>query len=70
MLCLKTEFKLVLTKLTVQFIDNWIELQDEAEFQDLVLMCLRSLNARYKSIQVGKTEAKYRDIVIINLIAI
>lgn len=56
--CSETEFKNVLTKLTVQFLDNWIELQDEAEFQDLVLLCLRSLNARYKSIQVGKSEAK------------
>ena len=57
--CSETEFKLVLTKLAVQFLDNWIELQDEAEFQDLVLICLRSLNARYKSIQVGKSETKY-----------
>lgn len=48
-----------MTKLAVQFLDNWIELQDEAEFQDLVLVCLRSLNARYKSIQVGKSETKY-----------
>jgi len=56
--CSETEFKLVLTKLAVQFLDNWIELQDEAEFQDLVLICLRSLNARYKSIQVGKSETK------------
>jgi len=56
--CSETEFKQVLTKLTVQFIDNWIELNDEAEFQELVLTCLRSLNARIKSIQVGKSEFK------------
>jgi hypothetical protein len=49
----------VLNKLAVQFLDNWIELQDEAEFQDLVLISLRSLLARYKSILVAKTEAKY-----------
>jgi len=56
--CSDTEFKNVLTKLAVQFLDNWIDLQDEAEFQDLVLLCLRSLNARYKSIQVAKSEFK------------
>ena len=57
-LIVQTEFKNVLTKLAVQFLDNWIELKDEAEFQDLVLICLRSLNARYKSIQVAKSEFK------------
>lgn len=51
-------FKNVLTKLAVQFLDNWIELQDEPEFQELVLGTLRSLYARYESIQVKKSEMK------------
>jgi hypothetical protein len=46
----------VLSKLAVQFLDNWVELQDESEFQELVLVCLRSIYARYQSIQVNKSE--------------
>ncbi len=32
--------------ITVQFIDNWIELKDSVKYQKFVLSCLRSLNSK------------------------
>lgn len=42
------------------FIDNWIELNDEIEFQELVLACLRSLYSKYysKELEQPKSEMK------------
>ena len=48
-----------LTPLTVQFIDNWLELKDEQEFEEIILACLRSLNSRFKAQQVNISEARY-----------
>jgi len=56
--CSEMDFKNVLTKLAVQFIDNWIALKDELEFQELVLCCLRSIHARFKSLEQRRSEFK------------
>lgn len=34
------------TPITIQFIDNWLEVKDDVKFQKLVLNCLRSLNSK------------------------
>lgn len=47
-----------LSDLAKLFIDNWIELNDELEFQELVLACLRSLNSRCQAQEVPKSEMK------------
>lgn len=52
------EFCMPLSDLAKLFIDNWIELNDELEFQELVLCTLRSLYSRWKAQQVTKTEMK------------
>ena len=52
------DFSRPLTDLAKLFIDNWIELNDELEFQDLVLACLRSLYSRLKAQDVTTTEDK------------
>lgn len=45
-----------LEPLAVQFLDNWRTLNDSAEIKDLVLDTLRSLNSRYRTHQINKTE--------------
>jgi len=49
-----------LTDLAKLFIDNWIELHDEIEFEELVLACLRSLYSKYysKKLEQPKSEMK------------
>lgn len=54
------EFSKPLTDLAKLFLDNWIELNDELEFQELVLACLRSLFSRLKAQEVPKTEMKFK----------
>jgi len=54
--CSQLELRKPLTDLAVLFIDNWIELGDELEFQEIVLSCLRSLYSRCKSQDQSKTE--------------
>ncbi len=34
------------TSMTIQFVDNWLQLNDEIKYQKLVLHCLRSLNSK------------------------
>lgn len=53
------EFSKPLSDLAKLFLDNYIELNDELEFQELVLVCLRSLFSRLKAQEVPKTEMKY-----------
>lgn len=43
------EFALPLSDLAKLFLDNWIEMNDELEFQELVLSCMRALYARLKA---------------------
>ncbi|CAG9329983.1 unnamed protein product [Blepharisma stoltei] len=52
----------ILTPVTVMFIENWVELKDDIVYQNLILQCLRSLNAVFKSNETGRTEtqASYR----------
>lgn len=54
----KLDFSQPLTQLAKLFIDNWIDLKDDLEFQDLILDCLRSLHSRVKAQEVPKSEAK------------
>lgn len=52
------EFSKPLNDLAKLFMDNWIELNDELEFQELVLACLRALYSRLLAQQVSKSEMK------------
>eukprot|EP01016_Furgasonia_blochmanni_P043713 TRINITY_DN5976_c0_g1_i4.p1 TRINITY_DN5976_c0_g1~~TRINITY_DN5976_c0_g1_i4.p1 ORF type:complete len:159 (-),score=51.02 TRINITY_DN5976_c0_g1_i4:94-570(-) len=54
--CSEMDFATPLNTLAAQFVDNWIELNDELEFQEMVLACLRALYARVKANQVKKSE--------------
>ncbi|EAS07781.2 hypothetical protein TTHERM_00525130 (macronuclear) [Tetrahymena thermophila SB210] len=56
--CSDLPFAKPLSDLAKLFIDNWIELNDELEFQELVLACLRSLHSRCIAQEVPKTEMK------------
>ncbi|EGR31518.1 hypothetical protein IMG5_107370 [Ichthyophthirius multifiliis] len=56
--CSELTFAKPLTDLAKLFIDNWIELKDELEFQELVLACLRSLYSRCQAQEVPKTETQ------------
>lgn len=35
-----------LNPMTITFIDNWLQLKDGHNYEDAVLSCLRSLNAK------------------------
>jgi hypothetical protein len=43
------EFSKPINDLAKLFLDNWIELNDELEFQELVLCALRGLYSRLKA---------------------
>lgn len=47
-----------LEPLAVQFLDNWRTLNDSGEIKDLVLGTLRSLNSRFRTHQINKTECQ------------
>lgn len=46
------------TPMTVQFIDNWLDVKDEVKFQKLVLSCLRSLNSKVHLSDANISEMK------------
>ena len=46
------------TSMTVQFIDNWLEVKDEVKYQKLLLSCLRSLNSKVHLSDPSNTEMK------------
>ncbi|EGR27649.1 hypothetical protein IMG5_191880 [Ichthyophthirius multifiliis] len=56
--CSELPFSKPLTELTKLFVDNWIDLNDELEFQELVLACLRSLYSRQLAQEVPRSETK------------
>ncbi|CAD8083757.1 unnamed protein product [Paramecium sonneborni] len=58
--CSELEFAQPLNDLAKLFLDNWIEMNDELEFQELVLSCLRALFSRFKAQLVPKTEMKVK----------
>lgn len=46
----------ILTPISVMFIESWIDLKDDIKLQNLVMDCLRSLNAIIKSTGSGVSE--------------
>ena len=48
------------TPITIQFIDNWLEVRDDVKYQKLVLTCLRSLNSKVHISDPNSTEMKTR----------
>lgn len=48
------------TPMTIQFIDNWLEVRDDVKYQKLVLTCLRSLNSKVHISDPNSTEMKTR----------
>ena len=52
------ELSAPLNDLAVFFIDNWLELRDDLEFQDLILAALRSLNSRLLAQKKAISEMK------------
>ncbi|CAD8162623.1 unnamed protein product [Paramecium pentaurelia] len=58
--CSELEFAQPLNDLAKLFLDNWIEMNDELEFQELVLNCLRALFSRFKAQLVPNTEMKVK----------
>ena len=52
----QTEYSSWLTELAAEFLERWRGLDDQAETQNCILDCLRSLNARYRFHQKPITE--------------
>jgi hypothetical protein len=46
------------TAITIQFIDNWLELKDDVKYQKVLLSCLRSLNSKVHLSDANSTEMK------------
>ncbi|KAM3132373.1 hypothetical protein pb186bvf_015473 [Paramecium bursaria] len=58
--CSEMEFSKPLSDLAKLFMDNWIELNDELEFQELVLACMRALFSRLQAQWVPRSEMKIK----------
>ena len=54
----ETEYAAWLTELAAEFLERWRGLEDEAETQNCVVECLRSMNARYRFHQKPITECQ------------
>ena len=46
------------TAMTIQFIDNWLEIKDDVKYQKAVLSCLRSINSKVELSDANTTEMK------------
>jgi len=47
-----------LTAIAVSFIDNWLTTNDQKDYQDYVLACLRSIKSKVDISNAGSTEMK------------